>query len=118
MGEHCFHTAGVASSILAARTIHVSQNFLGGFFVAECLVHTVQKRSRGDRLFKNEIIFKVNVVSRLKFNNSNTMVERYGLGAQFFPRPHFEVQLVWKKMRFAPRRDFDDLVFLMAHFYP
>ena len=56
--------------------------------------------------------------SRFDFGNQRTQVENYGPGIQFFPRPHFDIQLILQKARIlALSNDFGDSIWLMGHFY-
>jgi hypothetical protein len=56
--------------------------------------------------------------SRTEFGNDRTVSEAYGVGALWYPRPHFEFQLTWQKRReIAVMPDFYDMAWLMVHFY-
>ncbi len=49
---------------------------------------------------------------------SSTSKDAYGPGLQFFPRPHFEFTLLYRKLRSrAQSADFNDYGFLFAHYY-
>lgn len=41
----------------------------------------------------------------------------FGLGAQFFPRPHFELSAAWQKERVFSSPDYSDLAWIMLNFY-
>jgi hypothetical protein len=50
--------------------------------------------------------------------NDKTLVNSYGLGAAFYPRPHFDIEASWNKMRVAAMSsDYMDYAYLMLHFY-
>jgi hypothetical protein len=57
--------------------------------------------------------------SQLNFDNSNTFSAAYGVGLQFFPRPHLELNMSWQKQKqnSVSRDDFGDYGWLMMHFY-
>lgn len=56
--------------------------------------------------------------SQLDFQASNTINRFYGLGVQYFPRPHFEFQLFWQKQQIiATSSDYIDFACLLFHFY-
>lgn len=47
-----------------------------------------------------------------------SITETYGLGVQFFPRPHFEFNLTFERQRIsAVSPDFFNYAWLMSHFY-
>lgn len=51
-------------------------------------------------------------------DNEKTLVNSYGLGAAFYPRPHIDLQFAWNKMRVAQQSpDYMDFAYLMLHFY-
>jgi len=48
----------------------------------------------------------------------NSANDRYGLGAQWFPRPHFDIQAIWAKARAKAAGDsFVDYAWAMLHYY-
>jgi len=53
----------------------------------------------------------------LDSNDPNTEQEAYGLGIQFFPRPHFELVTSWQKEEVIATKSKSDLLWLMIHFY-
>ena len=47
-----------------------------------------------------------------------TLTNAYGLGFQWFPRPHFDFEGIWNKRRVAQRSsDYTDYAYLMMHYY-
>ncbi|MBI4405266.1 MAG: hypothetical protein HY537_13975 [Deltaproteobacteria bacterium] len=54
----------------------------------------------------------------LDFSQFSALSDAYGLGVQFFPRPHLEVVLQWERIRNRAIMDrFGDFIWLMGHFY-
>ena len=57
-------------------------------------------------------------MSKLDFNNSQNQVQRYGLGMQWLPRPHFELNFTWlKQMDTARFNIYTDQLWLLFHYY-
>lgn len=57
--------------------------------------------------------------SRLAFSNEATLANQYGVGIQWFPRPHFELNVAWQKNRIvAVAPTYSDFAWIMLHFYP
>lgn len=57
-------------------------------------------------------------LSQLDISNGATFQDSYGLGVQFFPRPHLELNAVYQKQRFGgTSASFGDFAWLMLHFY-
>lgn len=50
-------------------------------------------------------------------NDPATEQNSYGLGLQFFPRPHLEIVTSWQKERLVQSARNSDLLWLMLHFY-
>ena len=50
-------------------------------------------------------------------NDSSSQHDLYGLGLQWFPRPHWEVEGGWQKDRLIQTNQYVDLIWLMLHFY-
>jgi hypothetical protein len=49
---------------------------------------------------------------------ANTVNERYGIGTQLFPRPHFDIQAIWTKWRVRSSGDyFQDYAWAVVHYY-
>jgi hypothetical protein len=56
--------------------------------------------------------------SRLNFADQKTLQNSYGLGVDWFPRPHFEVNLEWQKLKTAQNGDaYTDFAWLMLNIY-
>lgn len=63
-------------------------------------------------------VFLTQQYSKLNFAKDSTRKEVYGLGIQFFPRPHLEFELVGeKRCAVAVSNDFSEWVYLLTHFY-
>jgi len=62
--------------------------------------------------------FVTGEVSRLDFSRPESLGNAFGGGIQFFPRPHFEMQLVYQRKRLGDQMDFYDYAYFMFHFYP
>ena len=55
--------------------------------------------------------------SRLDLKNSGSNQYSFGLGLQFFPRPHFELNLLWQKQKTPTYNTYTDLAWFLLHFY-
>lgn len=56
--------------------------------------------------------------SKSNVSDSSTLMNSYGPGLRYFPRPHFELDAVWLKKRTALVADrYDDYAWLMFHYY-
>jgi len=56
--------------------------------------------------------------SRLDFKDPTSIKNSFGLGAQLFPRPHFELNFQWQKLKtVALSEDYTDLAWLMLNIY-
>lgn len=53
----------------------------------------------------------------LNQDDANTEQQSYGVGMQFFPRPHLEAIATWQKEEVIASRAKSDLVWLLLHFY-
>lgn len=53
----------------------------------------------------------------LNSDDPNTEQEAYGIGIQFFPRPHLEFVASWQKEEVIATKSKSDLLWLMVHFY-
>jgi hypothetical protein len=50
--------------------------------------------------------------------NSQTLLNAYGIGLQWFPRPHIDIEAIWNKRRVAQQSmDYSDYAYLMTHYY-
>ncbi len=75
----------------------------------------------------DDIRFDVEVVQGLHFyltqeysqlNTSTSFSDAYGIGAQFFPRPHIELNTLYQKQRIGgSNTPFGDFYWLLAHYY-
>ena len=63
--------------------------------------------------------YLVQSFSKLNFHDEKSLSDSYGIGIQFFPRPHFEIQMEWQKLRvLTSAKSFTDFAWLLVHFYP
>lgn len=50
--------------------------------------------------------------------NDKSLMNAHGIGFQWFPRPHFDFEAIWNKMRVAQQsKDYSDYAYLMMHYY-
>ncbi len=57
-------------------------------------------------------------LARPDLNGFNTKIARYGIGLQFFPRPHYELDLRWNWEEDAyDESHFHSLAWLLLHLY-
>lgn len=68
-------------------------------------------------LFKGVIPFVLFEQEHLDRDRPQSKLQTYGLGMQFFPRPHFELTAAWQKERLFSAPDYSDLAWIMLHFY-
>lgn len=57
-------------------------------------------------------------LSRLNFASLDSLSKTYGIGLQFFPRPHLELNFSWQIQTSATLAGYTDFGFLLLHFYP
>ena len=63
-------------------------------------------------------LYGVQEFEQLDFNNSNTFSDAYGAGVQFFPRPHFELNVLYQRRRIGgTSAPFGDLLWGLLHVY-
>lgn len=56
--------------------------------------------------------------AKTNFNDPSTAIDAYGIGSQWFPRPHFELNAVYEKRReLAQGTNYFDMAWFMFHFY-
>lgn len=57
-------------------------------------------------------------MSYLDFKNARSRSDYHGIGSQWFPRPHFEIDLLWQKQRSSAfSKRYTDYSWLMFHYY-
>ncbi len=72
----------------------------------------------GYAVFKGFDIYALEQESYLDLNSVDSRHDSYGVGLHFFPRPHFELQLEFRKERnLRLFSDFYDDAFVLAHYY-
>jgi hypothetical protein len=56
--------------------------------------------------------------ARLNLNDSSTQKQSFGMGMQFYPRPHVELTAEWQKLKiFYNGNYYADYAWIMANFY-
>jgi hypothetical protein len=72
----------------------------------------------GYEVFQGFQPFLVAEASKLNFRNSKSLQRSFGLGFQFFPRPHLDLQLQYlKQQRLSAGNAYEDYVNMVFHFY-
>ena len=61
--------------------------------------------------------FLTQELSRLDFSNLDSLNKIYGIGIQYFPRPHLEFNFSWQIQTNTLTSGYTDFGFLMFHFY-
>lgn len=63
-------------------------------------------------------VFGTAEASKLDFGDPSSRLLRYGVGAQFFPRPHFELEAAWQTQQaLSMSEHFRKFLWLMLHYY-
>jgi hypothetical protein len=63
-------------------------------------------------------VFLTQDLSRLNFSDSNTLTNAWGVGVQFFPRPHFEILATYQKLEnVAIAHQYTDYAYLTFNIY-
>lgn len=70
----------------------------------------------GYEIKKGVVGFLTMDASRSPADDPSTQLLRYGLGLQFFPRPHFEIETVWTRER-QPSTSEGDYAWILFHYY-
>ncbi len=63
-------------------------------------------------------VYLTQELSRSDFKIDGSVSKSYGLGIQFFPRPHFELNLSWQIQTRANVLGYTDYGLFLFHFYP
>lgn len=72
----------------------------------------------GYEIVKGFHLLAIEEYRKSDLKNDKTLLNAHGLGAQWFPRPHFDFELLWNKRRVALQsRDYTDYAYLMMHYY-
>ncbi len=62
--------------------------------------------------------YAVHEYGKTDLKQARTEVHSFGLGAQFFPRPHWEINASWQKQKIqALGNEYADFAYAMIHFY-
>jgi len=67
--------------------------------------------------FQGFHVFLTQELKRLDFKQSSSLAKTYGIGIQFFPRPHFEITTELEMQIQAGSPGYTDFDFLLMHFY-
>lgn len=62
-------------------------------------------------------VFVAEQLQQLDFTSLQTQNNSHGVGLQWFPRPHWELEAEYQRLRMPPLTDYQDLAWLMVHFY-
>jgi hypothetical protein len=57
-------------------------------------------------------------LARYDFKDPSTLSKVYGIGVQWFPRPHIELDFEWQLQMTAAVQGYSDFAFALLHFYP
>lgn len=72
----------------------------------------------GYEVMKGMQLFANHEISRLDLRTDRFDVHLYGLGVQWWPRPHFEIQAMYQKQKVrAVHPDYGDIAWLLLHYY-
>ena len=72
----------------------------------------------GREIFQGWQVFAVHEFANTDMDKSNPKFEAYSLGTEWFPRPHWDFYALYRKERnTAINNDFQDVVWLIAHYY-
>lgn len=73
----------------------------------------------GFEVYKGLVVFGQAEYGQSDLSNGASSSDAYGPGVQWFPRPHFELMSLWRKIRQsrAQSSSFDDYGFFMMHYY-
>lgn len=72
----------------------------------------------GYEITKGLHLLAIEEYQKSDFKNDKSLSNAFGLGAQLFPRPHFDLQMVWNKKRvYLQSEEYFDYAYLMLHYY-
>ena len=72
----------------------------------------------GYEIIKGVHVLAIEDYQKSNLNNGLTLSNSYGLGAQWYPRPHFDFEGIWSKKRIAfQSSEYFDYAYLMMHYY-
>jgi hypothetical protein len=78
----------------------------------------VNYQKLGYELMQGLVLYGTQEWSKLDFSNPNSLQTNYGLGVQFFPRPHFEFNFSYQKQLISALSSTPfDFAWLMFHYY-
>ncbi len=96
--------------------LDVQRNFGASFTDAQWGFVDYQKL--GFEVVKGLHFFGTQEFSKLNFKDPTGRTMTFGLGLQFFPRPHFEFTGSWEtRQNLAASEEFRDRLWLMVHYY-
>jgi hypothetical protein len=62
-------------------------------------------------------VFLTHEQGRFDFKNDQAGLHEFGVGAQFFPRPHFDILATWQKQSYPTLVSSIDVAYLVGHYY-
>jgi hypothetical protein len=72
----------------------------------------------GYELVKGFHVIGLEEYRKSDLNDPKTLLNAHGIGFQWFPRPHFDLEAIWNKRRAVQQsEDYTDYAYLMTHFY-
>lgn len=72
----------------------------------------------GFEIVKGFHLLAIEEYRKSDIKSERTLVNSFGLGASWYPRPHFDFEFIWNKKRTASQSsDYTDYAFLMSHYY-
>lgn len=72
----------------------------------------------GYEIHKGVHLLLLEELSKTNLKRSNSLNVAFGVGALWYPRPHFEFELAFQQRKFLQTsKDFEDYAYLMMHYY-
>jgi hypothetical protein len=72
----------------------------------------------GYEITKGVHLLALEELSKTNLSNSNSLSVSYGVGALWYPRPHFELELTFNQRKILQAsKEFEDYAYLMMHYY-
>ncbi len=72
----------------------------------------------GYELIKGFHLIGMEEYRKSDLKNDKSLMNAYGAGFQWYPRPHFDFEAIWNKRRVAQQsNDYSDYAYLMMHYY-
>lgn len=72
----------------------------------------------GYELLKGFHFIALEEYKKSDLSDSKSLLNAHGIGFQWFPRPHFDIEAIWnKRMVVQQSTDYTDYAYLMTHYY-